>query len=220
MSTVTPSPTLAAAIEAGCGVNAFKCYQCKRCSSGCPVAPYAEMHPAKIMRAVQLGQDEMIFADNFLWLCTGCETCTTRCPQGIDVEAVIDELKIIAQRDGRIAADSPYANLVRLNVESIQRWGRMYEMELIMRDKLTRPSAMFDDVGMGLRMLAKGKLGLRPSFGADKTALRRMTKAAQALNDARRAGRPAAGAKRAADGPAAARADDGPAAAPDDGGRA
>ena len=32
----------------------YKCYQCKRCSVGCPVAPFADLHPAQIMRAVQL----------------------------------------------------------------------------------------------------------------------------------------------------------------------
>ena len=65
MTTPTPNTTLAATIAAGCRENVFKCYQCKRCSSGCPVAPYTEMHPATIMRAVQLGQPDMIFADKF-----------------------------------------------------------------------------------------------------------------------------------------------------------
>ena len=82
MTTCTPSTTLAATIAAGCGENVFKCYQCKRCTTGCPVAPYADMHPAQIMRAVQLGQSDMIFDDKFLWLCTGCETCTTPLPAG------------------------------------------------------------------------------------------------------------------------------------------
>lgn len=185
MTTSTPSTTLAATIAAGCGENVFKCYQCKRCTSGCPVAPYTEMHPATIMRAVQLGQSDMIFDDKFLWLCTGCETCTSRCPQGIDVEAVIDELKIIGRREGRIPADAPFANVVRLNYDSIKRWGRLYEIELLMRDKMTRPSTMFDDVGMGLRMLRKGKLGLLPGRGGDRAAVDRMVKASEAVNKAK-----------------------------------
>jgi heterodisulfide reductase subunit C len=185
MTTSTPSTTLAATIAAGCGENVFKCYQCKRCTSGCPVAPYTEMHPATIMRAVQLGQADMIFDDKFLWLCTGCETCTTRCPQGIDVEAVIDELKIIGRREGRIPADAPFANVVRLNYDSIKRWGRLYEIELLMRDKMTRPSTMFDDVGMGLKMLRKGKLGLLPGRGGDNAAVDRMVKASEAINKAK-----------------------------------
>ncbi len=185
MATVTPSTTLAAEIAAGCGENVFKCYQCKRCTAGCPVASYAEMHPAQIMRAAQLGQADMIFDDRFLWLCTSCQTCTTRCPQGIDVAAVMDQLKIIARSEGLIPDDAPYANLMRLNVDSIKRWGRLFEVELLMRDKLTRPSSMLDDVGMGLRMLRKRKLGLLPARGADKAAVARMAKAAEAITNAK-----------------------------------
>lgn len=184
MTTCTPNTTLAATITAGCGENAFKCYQCKRCTSGCPVAPYTEMHPATIMRAVQLGQRDMILDDKFLWLCTGCETCTTRCPQGIDVAAVIDELKIIGRSEDRIPADAPFANMVRLNLDSIRRWGRLFEVELLMRDKMTRPSSLFDDVGMGLKMLRKGKLGLLPARGADRAGVDRMVKASEAINKA------------------------------------
>lgn len=193
MTTCTPSGVLATKVGDGCAENPYLCYQCKKCTAGCPVAEHAGMHPAQIMRAVQLGQYDMIFDDKFIWLCTGCQTCTTRCPQGIDVEAVIDELKSIALRDGRVPDDAPFANLVRLNVDSIKRWGRLFEMELLMRDKLTRPSSMFDDVGMGLKMLRKGKLGLLPARGADKAAVERMAKAAEAITSARTLGTKEAG---------------------------
>ena len=100
-TTCTPSPSLSRQVTAGCDENANKCYQCKKCTSGCPVARYADMHPAMIMRAVQLGQYDMIFDDRFIWLCTGCETCTARCPQGIDIATIMDELKIMARAQGR-----------------------------------------------------------------------------------------------------------------------
>ena len=104
------------------------------------MARYADMHPAMIMRAVQLGQLDMVFDDRFIWLCTGCETCTTRCPQGIDIAAIMDELKIIARREGRIPADTPSAAMLKLNYDSFVRWGRMWEVELITRDVLKRPT--------------------------------------------------------------------------------
>ena len=108
-TTCTPSASLSRQVTAGCDENAYKCYQCKKCTSGCPVARYADMHPAMIMRAVQLGQYDMIFDDRFIWLCTGCETCTTRCPQGIDIATIMDELKIMARKQGRIPAGTPSA---------------------------------------------------------------------------------------------------------------
>ena len=58
-----------------------------------------------------------------------------------------------------------------------------------LRDKLTRPSSMLDDVGMGLQMMRKGKLGLLPGRGGDRAAVNRMAKAAEAITKAREGGR-------------------------------
>ena len=51
----------------------------------------------------------------------------------------MDELRIIARRDGRVRKDAPFANILNLNFKSIKRWGRLYEVELLMLDKITRP---------------------------------------------------------------------------------
>jgi heterodisulfide reductase subunit C2 len=179
-----PSAILAGEVGNGCGENAYKCYQCKKCSTGCPVAPYAAMHPAMIMRAVQLGQLDMIFDDKFIWLCTGCETCTTRCPQGIDIAAIMDELKIMARRDGRIAANSPFANVLRLNYESIKRWGRLYEFELIARDLLKRPKGALDYVTLAPKMMLKGKINFLPERG-DTVAMKRMVETSESITRAK-----------------------------------
>ena len=117
------SPLLAENVGTGCGENAYKCYQCKKCTTGCPVARYSDMHPAQIMRAVQLGQLDMVFDDKFIWLCTGCETCTTRCPQGIDIAAIIDELKIIARRDGRITGRRPVGGDAQAQLRLVRALG-------------------------------------------------------------------------------------------------
>ena len=37
-------------------------------------------------------------------------------------------------------ADAPFANILKLNYDTLVRWGRMYEIELIARDVLKRPS--------------------------------------------------------------------------------
>jgi heterodisulfide reductase subunit C2 len=185
MDSCTPSGTLSTMIDAGCRENPHRCYQCKRCTAGCPVAGYADMHPAQIIRAVQLGQQDLIFEDKFIWLCTGCETCTTRCPQGIDIAAIMDELRIIARVEGKVRADAPFAGVLRLNYDSIRRWGRLYEIELLARDKLTRPRSLLDDVGMGAKMLAKGKLHVLPERG-DTMAVRRMVATAESITAARR----------------------------------
>ena len=184
MTTCTPSVSLSHRIAAGCDENACKCYQCKKCTSGCPVARYAGMHPAQIMRAVQLGQLDMIYDDKFIWLCTGCETCTTRCPQGIDIAAIMDELKIIARRDGRIPADTPSAAMLKLNYDSFVRWGRMWEVELIARDVLKRPASVTSWLSLGPKMMLKGKINPTLKRG-DAVAMKRMVATAESITRTR-----------------------------------
>ena len=176
----TPSPGLAETVGRGCGENVCKCYQCKKCTSGCPVAGYTGMHPAQIMRAIQLGQLDLAIEDKFIWICTGCETCTTRCPQGIDIAAVMDELKIIARRQGRIPAGAPLADVLRLNAESIRRWGRLYEVELVGRAVLKRPKDMLGYLPLGRKMVLKGKIRLLPERG-DRRAMKRMVGASETM---------------------------------------
>ncbi len=180
----TVSATLERLVKTGSGVNANKCYQCKRCSAGCPVAGYAGMHPAQIMRAVQLGQLDMILDDRFIWLCTGCQTCTTRCPQEIDVAAVMDELKILARREGRVHPGAPSAAMLKYNYDSFVRWGRMWEVELIARDALKRPKGVTEWLTLGPKMLLKGKINPTLKRG-DTMAMERMVKTAESITKAR-----------------------------------
>ena len=206
--TQTLSGTLAARIRAGSGENPYLCYQCKKCSTGCPVAEFADVHPAQIMRAVQLGDEAMSVDSRFIWLCTGCETCSTRCPQGIDVATIMDELRMIARQDGRVRKDMPFARILDINYKSFKRWGRLYEVELISLDLLKRPKAALGYTSLGIRMMAKGKISLLPTFG-DRTQMKRMARAAERIEARRRVEAKAAAAGKApgARGASAAGAD-------------
>lgn len=184
-ATLSPSGVLAARVRAGSGENPYACYQCKKCSTGCPVAASADVHPAQIMRAVQLGDEAMSVESRFIWLCTGCETCTTRCPQGIDVASIMEELRMIARRDGRVREDAPFARTLDLNYRSFTRWGRLYELELVVLDLLGRPRAALGYTGLGIRMMAKRKIRLLPAI-ADRARMKRMARAAERIEAERR----------------------------------
>ncbi|PIP06082.1 MAG: heterodisulfide reductase, partial [Syntrophobacteraceae bacterium CG23_combo_of_CG06-09_8_20_14_all_50_8] len=68
----TLSSDLANQIRRQCGENVFLCYQCQKCSSGCPVAEYFDLAPNQLMRAIQLGQKDMALKSKTLWLCAIC----------------------------------------------------------------------------------------------------------------------------------------------------
>ena len=52
-------PGLAQRIQEELGQNVYLCYQCVKCTSGCPIGKYFDWQPNQIMRAVQLGQEEI-----------------------------------------------------------------------------------------------------------------------------------------------------------------
>jgi heterodisulfide reductase subunit C len=152
------------------------------------VAGFAGLHPAQIVRAVQLGDLESIMADRFIWLCTGCQTCSTRCPQEIDVAGIMNELRMLAYEHDLVRKDAPFASILRYNADSFKRWGRMYELELLARDKIMRPSSMTDDLMLGVKMVMKGKIGFMPSRDGDRVQMKRMVEAADRVEKRRRAG--------------------------------
>ena len=89
---VTITPDLAKRIQEELGQNVYLCYQCVKCTSGCPVSEFFDWQPNQIMRAVQLGQEDIALESQTPWLCAACQTCTTRCPQGLDINAIMEFL--------------------------------------------------------------------------------------------------------------------------------
>jgi len=160
--TQTPSGALAARIRSGSGENPYLCYLCKKCSTGCPVAQFGDVHPAQVVRAVQLGDEAMSVGSRFIWLCTGCETCTTRCPMEIDIAAVMDALRIMAIDRQVALPDAHGREFNRSFLGSVRHHGRVFEMGMMAAYKL-RTFDLLTDVGKVPQMLAKGKLSLLPN---------------------------------------------------------
>jgi len=70
------------------------CYQCGTCAAGCPVfKQLSQFNPRVIIESVFLEDSEKLFDELPIWLCSNCYTCSTRCPQGIDVTHVLTLLK-------------------------------------------------------------------------------------------------------------------------------
>jgi heterodisulfide reductase subunit B len=174
--TLTLQTDLAHEIKERSGENVFLCYQCKKCTAGCPVAAFFDLTPNQILRACQFGQTDMVLNSRTIWLCAACETCSTRCPQGIDIARIMDVLEIMAQ-EKKIR---PKARTVPMFYKSANRgidwFGRMYELglmaELYIREFLAGepPRKQFFrqffryDIAMAVKMLRAGKLTILPSI--------------------------------------------------------
>jgi len=77
------------------------CYQCGKCSAGCPMAEHMDVLPNQIIRLAQLGMQERLLASSAIWTCVSCMTCNTRCPKGVHIAEVIESLRDMAMRNGR-----------------------------------------------------------------------------------------------------------------------
>jgi heterodisulfide reductase subunit C2 len=82
------------------GQNLLACYQCGRCSAGCPLTFAMKDLPNQVIRLVQLGQEEDALASDTIWVCASCLTCHSRCPRGVDLAKVMDALRAIRLRPG------------------------------------------------------------------------------------------------------------------------
>jgi heterodisulfide reductase subunit C len=143
--------------------NVRRCYYCLRCSAGCPAAEFMEYTPAQILRLVQLGQKETLLRSSAIWLCIGCETCGTRCPNEIHAGAVIDALRQIALAQQVEPAERSVYKLHVAFLDSIRTWGRLHELTMILQHKLTSGDNLLNNLDMGLDMLLKGKIHPLPS---------------------------------------------------------
>jgi len=61
------------------------CFQCFKCSLGCPVSFAMDYLPHQLLRMVQMGLKDRVLHSHTIWVCAACETCTTRCPNHIDI---------------------------------------------------------------------------------------------------------------------------------------
>jgi len=142
--------------------NVRRCYYCQRCSAGCPAGSVMEYPPARLLRLVQLGQKETLLRSSAIWLCIGCETCGTRCPNEIHAGAVIDALRQIALAEGVAPAERSVYKLHVAFLDSIRWWGRLHELSMIVQHKLTSGDNLLNNLDMGLDMFRKGKIHLLP----------------------------------------------------------
>jgi len=85
-------------IEDISGQNVLACYQCGKCSAGCPMVSLMDLLPNQIIRLVQLGQISDVLNSKTIWLCASCFTCTARCPKGVDLAKLMEALRLLLLR--------------------------------------------------------------------------------------------------------------------------
>ena len=144
-------------VSARSGENIAACYQCAKCTAGCPMAPEMDLTPNQVMRCVQLGARDIALGASSIWLCTTCTTCTTRCPRDIDLARVMDSLRAMALESGIEPAQPQTPLFYRIFLWLVRTRGRQNEVPLMAAYGLMTRNP-FKDLMLGQKMFLKGKL--------------------------------------------------------------
>jgi len=127
------------------------CYQCGKCTSGCPVAKLQpEYRPHQIVSMVQLGLVKELFTvSDLVWSCALCLKCKEVCPQDV---APVDLL--LALRNIGVERGVPVPqNFHRVMIGSIARCGYYQPAQMVR----SRDRKFYDRERLALPSISKPK---------------------------------------------------------------
>lgn len=161
---VKPNPAFRKQVEEKLGKKISACFHCNKCSSGCPVTFAMDVMPNKVVRMVQMGMKDQVLRSSTIWLCASCQTCTTRCPNDVDIAALMDGLREMAVREGVEVAEESVPLFHDAFLAEVEKRGRVFEVGMLARFKLKtrKEGGLFKDAELGWEMFKKGKLKLLP----------------------------------------------------------
>ena len=142
----SPNMSLPAEIRHRTGINVATCYQCGKCSAGCPMAAECDLRPHNVMRLAMTGRRADLMADESIWLCLTCETCSARCPNGCDPARVIDAVREIAAESGVSPQQRNIRAFHKSFLEQVRLSGRLFEAGFMVTYKM-RSGTLFQDAG-------------------------------------------------------------------------
>ena len=81
----------------------YRCFQCGKCSAGCPISLKSPLNIRRLIRQVLLYDDlEALCGRSEIWDCTTCQTCTIRCPRGLSPHELLVGMRAILVEEGKI----------------------------------------------------------------------------------------------------------------------
>ena len=174
----TINDSLAGTLARETGVEAERCYQCGKCSAGCPLVADMDITSSAAMRMLQTEDpalEEELLRSEAIWLCASCEMCISRCPMQVDIPEVMDFLRRRSLERGiqnRKAARS-IVSFHRSFLDMVRATGRSYEVGMVADYKM-RSGKLWQDVLLAPVLFFKGKLPLVPEMVEGTGGIRRI----------------------------------------------
>lgn len=98
--------------------KAYYCLECGKCAGGCPISRVnSSFSPVVMVGKALRGFYEDIPADKGLWGCLTCNTCSNRCPSGVDYTGFIRRVRTYALNmgiEGNCAHGGTLSSMMRI----------------------------------------------------------------------------------------------------------
>jgi quinone-modifying oxidoreductase subunit QmoC len=102
------------------------CMQCGACSGSCPIGPQMDAGPRKLFMMIRAGMKDAVMRSTTLADCTSCYRCVVRCPRGVPVTYILQDLLAKAAELG-YASEVPNVRFARAFWWSSRTFGRTDE---------------------------------------------------------------------------------------------
>lgn len=159
-------------VAAKAGVNLKDCYQCGKCSAGCPVSHAMDIMPREVIRLMQLGLWDEVLDAKTPWLCASCSTCVSRCPQDVDLPALMEEVR----RSSKAAGKKPVREADLFNdlfFKGLYTNGKSNELYLMMKYNIFSGHLM-QDVLNAPHLLLNSMVGFKVHKVKDQASVRKI----------------------------------------------
>jgi len=180
--TISPDFKFTETVESLGPFQTEACFQCKKCTNGCPVTFAMDIYPDEIVRRVILGQRESILKCRTIWVCSACETCTTRCPNSVKIAELMDCLKEIALKENIPCPQPQILSLHEIFLNSVKKRGRVAETTFLttylirsgqLAQKL-KDGTWQEEAKLGWELFSKGRSPLFSHKIKEREAVRRI----------------------------------------------
>ncbi len=102
------------------------CMQCGVCSGSCPIGEKMDYGPRKLFMMIRAGMKDEVMRSNTMWNCTSCYRCVVRCPRGVPVTYILQDLAAKAVELG-YAEPNENSKFSKSFWWSARTWGRTDE---------------------------------------------------------------------------------------------
>mgnify|MGYP000037574473 CR=1 FL=1 len=141
--------------------DTYLCYQCAKCSGGCPIAEEMDVYPHQVIHFVSLGLEQHVLDTRTIWICANCYACSVKCPNDINITGIMNKLKEKAIEKNVKPKIPDVYRFHKVFVNDLLRRGKAHELRIMGEYNLANKKP-FKNVMMAPKMFLKHKLKILP----------------------------------------------------------